>query len=51
MGFLKNNVSAEHKQELLGLIEDHRQGPLLLIVALTVSHQLKQCLNRCPLPY
>jgi uncharacterized protein YbgA (DUF1722 family) len=35
MGFLKNHLSSEDKQELLGLIEDYRQGLLPLIVPLT----------------
>jgi len=26
MGYLKNDLSSEDKQELLGLIEDYRQG-------------------------
>jgi uncharacterized protein YbgA (DUF1722 family) len=32
MGYLKNHLSSEDKQGLLGLIEDCRQGILLLIV-------------------
>jgi uncharacterized protein YbgA (DUF1722 family) len=35
MGFLKKHLSSEDKQELLGLIEDYRQGLLPLIVPLT----------------
>jgi uncharacterized protein YbgA (DUF1722 family) len=35
MGFLKNHLSSEDKQELPGLIQDHRQGLLPLIVPLT----------------
>jgi uncharacterized protein YbgA (DUF1722 family) len=35
MGYLKNHLSSEDKQELLGLIEDYRQGLLPLIVPLT----------------
>ncbi len=35
MGFLKNHLSRKDKQELLGLIEDYRQGLLPLIVPLT----------------
>jgi uncharacterized protein YbgA (DUF1722 family) len=35
MGFLKNDLSGEDKYELLGLIEDYRQGLLPLIVPLT----------------
>ena len=34
MGYLKNHLSSEDKQELLGLIEDYRQGLLPLIVPL-----------------
>ena len=47
MGFLKNHLSSEDKQELLGLIEDYRQGLLPLIVPLTL---LKHHLNRHPVP-
>ena len=35
MGYLKKDLSSEDKQELLGLIEDYRQGLLPLIVPLT----------------
>jgi uncharacterized protein YbgA (DUF1722 family) len=35
MGYLKNHLSSDGKQELLGLIEDDRQGLLPLIVPLT----------------
>jgi uncharacterized protein YbgA (DUF1722 family) len=54
MGFLKNRLASEDtpeakgsKQELLGLIEDYRQGLLPLIVPLTL---LKHHLNRYPVP-
>jgi uncharacterized protein YbgA (DUF1722 family)/uncharacterized protein YbbK (DUF523 family) len=47
MGFLKNNLSSEDKQELLGLIEDYRQGLVPLIVPLTL---LKHHLNRHAVP-
>ena len=47
MGYLKNHLSSEDKQELLGLIEDYRQGLLPLIVPLTL---LKHHLNRHPVP-
>jgi uncharacterized protein YbgA (DUF1722 family)/uncharacterized protein YbbK (DUF523 family) len=47
MGFLKNHLSSEDKQELLGLIEDYRQGLLPLIVPLTL---LKHHLSRYPVP-
>ncbi|MGD2144221.1 MAG: DUF523 and DUF1722 domain-containing protein [Anaerolineae bacterium] len=47
MGFLKEFVSSEDKAELLGLIEDYRQGLLPLIVPLTL---LKHHLNRYPVP-
>ena len=43
MGYLKKDLSSEDKQELLGLIEDYRQGLLPLIVPLTL---LKHHLNR-----
>ena len=35
MGYLKKELSAEDKQELLGLIKDYRQGLVPLIVPLT----------------
>jgi uncharacterized protein YbgA (DUF1722 family) len=47
MGFLKNHLASEDKQELLGLIEETRQGLLPLIVPLTL---LKHHLNRYPVP-
>jgi hypothetical protein len=47
MGFLKNHLSSDDKQELLGLIEDYRQGMVPLIVPLTL---LKHHLNRYPVP-
>jgi uncharacterized protein YbgA (DUF1722 family) len=47
MGYLKNHLSSEDKQELLGLIEDYRQGLLPLIVPLTL---LKHHLKRYPVP-
>jgi uncharacterized protein YbgA (DUF1722 family) len=47
MGYLKNDLSSQDKQELLGLIEDYRQGLLPLIVPLTL---LKHRLNRYPVP-
>jgi uncharacterized protein YbgA (DUF1722 family) len=47
MGYLKKDLSGEDKQELLGLIEDYRQGLLPLIVPLTL---LKHHLNRHPVP-
>jgi uncharacterized protein YbgA (DUF1722 family)/uncharacterized protein YbbK (DUF523 family) len=47
MGYLKNHLSSEDKQELLSLIEDYRQGLLPLIVPLTL---LKHHLSRYPVP-
>jgi uncharacterized protein YbgA (DUF1722 family) len=47
MGYLKNDLSSEDKQELLGLIEDYRQELLPLIVPLTL---LKHHLGRYPVP-
>ena len=42
MGYLKNHLSSEDKQELLGLIEEYRQGLLPLFVSLTLlKHHLK----------
>jgi uncharacterized protein YbgA (DUF1722 family) len=46
MGYLKNHLSSKDKQELLGLIEDYRQG-LPLIVPLTL---LKHHFNRYEVP-
>jgi uncharacterized protein YbgA (DUF1722 family)/uncharacterized protein YbbK (DUF523 family) len=47
VGFLKNDLPSEDKQELLSLIEDYRLGLLPLIVPLTL---LKHHLNRHPVP-
>jgi uncharacterized protein YbgA (DUF1722 family)/uncharacterized protein YbbK (DUF523 family) len=47
MGFLKNDLGREDKAELLGIIEDYRQGLVPLIVPLTL---LKHHLNRYPVP-
>jgi uncharacterized protein YbgA (DUF1722 family) len=47
MGYLKNHLSSDDKQELLGLIEDYRQGLVPLIVPLTL---LKHHLSRSPVP-
>jgi uncharacterized protein YbgA (DUF1722 family) len=47
MGYLKNYLSSEDKQELLGLIEDYRQGLVPPIVPLTL---LKHHLSRYPVP-
>jgi uncharacterized protein YbgA (DUF1722 family) len=47
MGYLKNHLSSEDKQELLGLIEDYRQALVPLIVPLTL---LKHHLSRYPVP-
>jgi uncharacterized protein YbgA (DUF1722 family) len=47
MGFLKNHPASEDKQELLGLIKDHRQGLLPLMVNFTL---LKHHLFRHPVP-
>jgi hypothetical protein len=54
MGYLKNELSAEDKpkakrskQELLGLIEDYRQGTVPLIAPMTL---LKHHLRRHPVP-
>jgi uncharacterized protein YbgA (DUF1722 family) len=43
MGYLKNHLSSDDKQELLGLIEDYRQGLVPLIVPLTLpKHHLSR---------
>jgi uncharacterized protein YbgA (DUF1722 family)/uncharacterized protein YbbK (DUF523 family) len=47
MGFLRNHLSSDDKQELLGLIEDYRLELLPLIVPLTL---LKHHLNRYSVP-
>jgi uncharacterized protein YbgA (DUF1722 family) len=47
MDYLKNHLSSDDKQEMVGLIEDYRQGLLPLIVPLTL---LKHRLNRYPVP-
>jgi uncharacterized protein YbgA (DUF1722 family)/uncharacterized protein YbbK (DUF523 family) len=47
MGFLKDVLSREDKAELLGLIEDYRQGLVPLIVPLTL---LRHHLRRHPVP-
>jgi uncharacterized protein YbgA (DUF1722 family) len=47
MDFLTNHLSSGDRQELLGLIEDYRQGLVPLIVPLTL---LKHHLNRYPVP-
>jgi uncharacterized protein YbgA (DUF1722 family) len=47
MGYLKNDLSGEDNQVLLGLVEDDRQGLLPLIVPLTL---LKHHLTRHPVP-
>jgi uncharacterized protein YbgA (DUF1722 family)/uncharacterized protein YbbK (DUF523 family) len=47
MGFLKDALSRDDKAELLGLIEDYRQGLVPLIVPLTL---LQHHLRRHPVP-
>jgi len=47
MGYLKNELAAEDKQELHGLIEEYRQGMVPLIVPMTL---LKHHLRRNPVP-
>lgn len=47
MGYLKNHLSSQDKQELQHLMEDYRQGLLPLIVPLTL---LKHHLSRYPVP-
>jgi len=47
MGYLKNDMDSADKMELLGIIEDYRQGLLPLIVPLTL---LKHHLNRNDVP-
>ncbi len=47
MGYLKNELSAEDKQELLGLIEEYRRGMVPPIVPLTL---LKHHLTRHRVP-
>jgi uncharacterized protein YbgA (DUF1722 family) len=47
MGYLKNHLSAEDKQELLGLIEDYRNELLPLIVPMTL---IQHYVRRYPVP-
>jgi len=47
MGYLKNDLPADDKAELLSLFEDYRQGVVPLIVPMTM---LKHHLNRYPVP-
>ncbi len=47
MGYLKNHLSSEDKQELLGLIEDYRNGLVPLIVPMTL---IQHYIRRCPVP-
>jgi uncharacterized protein YbgA (DUF1722 family) len=47
MGYLKNYLSSDDKQELLGLIEDYRNGLIPLIVPMTL---LQHYVRRCPVP-
>ena len=47
MGFLKNYLSSDDKEEMLGLIEDYRQRLVPPIVPITL---LKHHLNRHPVP-
>jgi len=47
MGYLKDRLSSEDKQELLGLIEDYRQELVPLIVPMTL---LQHHLQRHPVP-
>jgi uncharacterized protein YbgA (DUF1722 family) len=47
IGLPKDKLSPEDKQELLGLLEDYRQGLVPLIAPLTL---LKHHLSRYPVP-
>jgi uncharacterized protein YbgA (DUF1722 family) len=47
MGFLKDQLPADDKQELLAVIEEYRQGMIPLIVPLTL---LKHHIRRCSTP-
>jgi len=43
MGYLKNELPADDKQELLGVIEEYRQGMVPLIVPMTLlKHHLRR---------
>jgi len=43
MGYMKNHLSADDKQELLGLIEDYRNGLIPLIVPMTlIQHYVRK---------
>jgi uncharacterized protein YbgA (DUF1722 family)/uncharacterized protein YbbK (DUF523 family) len=48
MGYLKRQIAAREKQELLGLIDDYRHGELPLVVPVTM---LKHHLGRHPQQY
>ena len=48
MGFFKNQLSSDDKQEMLDLLDAHRLGQLPLIVPITL---LKHHLRRFPHPY
>jgi uncharacterized protein YbgA (DUF1722 family) len=48
MGFFKNQLSGDDKQEMLELLEAYRRGQLPLIVPITM---LKHHLRRFPHPY
>jgi uncharacterized protein YbgA (DUF1722 family) len=48
MGFFKNQLSADDKQEMLELLEAYRNGQLPLIVPITM---MKHHLRRHPHPY
>ena len=48
MGFFKNQLSADDKQEMLDLLDAYRLGQVPLIVPITM---LKHHLRRCPHPY
>ncbi len=47
MGFLKESLTSEDKQELLGAMEDYRRGYVPLIVPLTL---MRYQVKRCPVP-
>jgi uncharacterized protein YbgA (DUF1722 family) len=47
MGYLKNELTGDDKQELLALVEEYRQGMVPLIVPMTL---LKHHLKRNPAP-
>jgi uncharacterized protein YbgA (DUF1722 family) len=44
MGYFKEQLSSDEKQELLGVIDHYREGKIPLIVPITlISHYIRKC--------